>query len=307
MTKWYDQLRTLGRTGLNLPPVLFGTAALGNVGRVMTDQAKVALCGEFLRQFDPPVWIETSYAYGGGMALEVLGRALRRLEVTRNEVVIQLTIDSARIPSVAEWWDKSCRLLGDNFRPKLIAISDANEESWRAAHDLKAAGEVRGVGLVVSNQPRAETCVATIDPDWVMLRGCSVMRHSKEVLAPMSALAMNQVPLVLSGIFEGGFLVSGNRLDSRTLSAEDASDRSLLAWRKSFVALCDGHGISPSHACIQFARSVPGVFAVRLETSYADRIAQNVDAVCGKVPENFWQSMKEEGLLAEISFLIKTG
>jgi D-threo-aldose 1-dehydrogenase len=299
MNNWYDQSRPLGRTGLDVPRVVFGTAALGNVGRVMTDQAKVALCGEFLRQFSPPAWIETSYAYGDGMAVEVLGRALRRLEVTRDEVVVQLTVDAAGVRSVAECWEKSCGLLGDPFRPKLLAIRDANEQSWQAARELKTAGEVRGIGLAVSDWQRVGACVAAMDPDWVMLRGCTVMRHPMEVLETMSALAMGEVPIVLCGLFEGGFLVGANRLDGRTLRAEDVSDRSLLAWRKAFVALCDGHGISPSDACIQFALTAPGVDAVRLESSYADRVVQNVNSLRQKVPEGFWESMKEEGLLSE--------
>jgi D-threo-aldose 1-dehydrogenase len=265
----------------------------------MTDQARLALCGEFLQQFAPPVWVETSYAYGEGMALEVLGRALRRLEVTRDEVVIQLTIDSSRVLSVADCWENSCRLLGEAFRPKLIAISDANEESWRFARDLKAAGEVFGVGLAILDWRRAEACLPAMDPDWVMFCGCTVMRHSQEMLESMAALAISQIPIVLSGIFEGGFLVGYNRLDGRTLSAEDASDRSLLAWRKAFVALCDGHGISPAQACIRFALAAPGVEAIRLASSYADRVVQDVNSLRQKVPANFWDSMKEEGLLAE--------
>jgi hypothetical protein len=43
-----------------------------------------------------------------------------------------------------------------------------------------------------------------------------------------------------------------------------------------------------------------------LETSYADRVAENVQAVRHKVPENFWQSMKEEGLLTGGDVLTRT-
>jgi D-threo-aldose 1-dehydrogenase len=200
---------------------------------------------------------------------------------------------------VAEYWEKSCRLLGDAFRPQLLAIGDADDESWQVAHDLKAAGEFRGIGLAISDWRRAEANVAALDPDWLILRGCTVMRHSNEMLESMSALAMNQIPMVLSGIFEGGFLVGGNQFDGRTVDVDGASDRSVLAWRKSFVALCDGHGISPSHACIRFALAAPGVHAIRLESSYADRLVDNVNSLHQEIPSNFWESMKEEGLLTE--------
>jgi D-threo-aldose 1-dehydrogenase len=305
-----DRYWLLSNTGLRLPPILLGTSALGNVGRVMTDQAKIALCGEFLQQVAPPVWLEVSYADGDGMAIEVLGRALRRLDVSGAEVAIQLALDTrtfdaadaagtSRTDSIAECWDKCCRLLGEEFRPKLVSIEDADEESWRVLGELKAAGEVRGIGIATADWRGAAERVAALAPDWVMLRGYTVMRHSAEMISCLTGLAAQPVPVVLRGVFEGGFLVGSSRLDGRVLHSEDAADRSILAWRKGFVALCDGHGITPAHACIEFALAGPGVVAVRLETSYADRVVQNVQSVAQNVPANLWQSMKEEGLLGE--------
>jgi D-threo-aldose 1-dehydrogenase len=81
------------------------------------------------------------------------------------------------------------------------------------------------------------------------------------------------------------------------MNAEDDTQRGLLAWRKAFVALCDGHGITPAHACIQFALSLPGVVAVQLDSSYPDRVAENIRSGFTRVPPNFWASMIEEGLL----------
>jgi len=53
------------------------------------------------------------------------------------------------------------------------------------------------------------------------------------------------------------------------------------------------------HACVQFGLSVPGVVAVALNTSHADRIQQNVAAIATPVPPQFWASLKEEGLVAK--------
>jgi D-threo-aldose 1-dehydrogenase len=115
----------------------------------------------------------------------------------------------------------------------------------------------------------------------------------------MAELADRRVPIILAGVFDGGFLAGGNRLDGRAVNADDPSQRWLFAWRKAFVALCDGHGISPTHACIQFALSLRGVVAVQLDSSYADRVAANIRSVYTEVPRGFWESMKEEGLLKE--------
>lgn len=302
-----DQHRPFGKTELAVPPIVFGTAALGNASRVIPDQTKLAICGEWFREVAPPVFIDAAYQHGNGMALEVLGRALRRLDVAGDEVVVSLELDGGQSPHggeqpkrerIMECWEKSCRLLGDEYRPKLVSICDVDDDTWRSVSELKAAGRVLGAGIVATDWRVSEILAVSYEPDWITLAsGCSLMRHSREMLAFMGDLARRQIPIVVGGLFEGGFLVGGNRLDGRLMSTEDPANRSLFAWRKAFVALCDGHGISPAHACIQFAVSAPGVVAVRLDSSYPDRVTENVDWVCQKVPESFWTSMKEEGLL----------
>ena len=114
----------------------------------------------------------------------------------------------------------------------------------------------------------------------------------------MTALADRQVAIIGSSVFHSDFLVGGSRFGNRMLSPEDPADQRLFAWRKAFAALCYGHGIAPAHACIQFALSVPGVIAVALDTSYPDRIAENAASAVTPVPDAFFESMKEEGLLS---------
>ncbi len=294
----------LGQAGLRIPRVLFGTAALGNVHRVITDQAKLEIVGEWFRHVQPPLFVEASYTHGAGAALEMLGRALQRLEIAGNEIHIQLTTDGA----FQECWKKSCLLLGEAYPPKLIVIAAGDTEGWRIARGLRDSERVLAAGIHISGHGKANEFpnLPYEEVDFVeLISGYTVMRHSPEVMSLLQELADRQIPVILAGVFDGGFLVGGNRLDERVLNSEDSADRSLLAWRKSFVALCDGHGISPAHACIQFALSLPSVISVRLDSTYADRVAENVRAAYTPVPESFWASMKEEGLLSRDYLLLR--
>jgi D-threo-aldose 1-dehydrogenase len=124
------------------------------------------------------------------------------------------------------------------------------------------------------------------------------MRHSTAVSAFIEKLAARQIPTIVSGVFDGGFLVGGNYLDGRPLNHDDSAHRSFLTWRTAFAALCHGHGVAPAQACIQFVLATPGVVAVRLDSPRAERVAENVEFVRRKVPDAFWASMKEDGLLA---------
>ena len=77
MTSARNEHRLLGTTGISIPPICFGSAALGNACRVIPEQSKLEICGEWFRGTSPPVWIDADYQHGDGLALEVLGRMLR--------------------------------------------------------------------------------------------------------------------------------------------------------------------------------------------------------------------------------------
>jgi D-threo-aldose 1-dehydrogenase len=57
--------------------------------------------------------------------------------------------------------------------------------------------------------------------------------------------------------------------------------------------------VTPAQACIQFALAGPGVVSVLLNSSRPDRVTENIASVQRKVPDTFWASMKEEGLIAD--------
>jgi D-threo-aldose 1-dehydrogenase len=294
MNHFAPQCQPLGQSGLQTPPIIFGTAALANLPQVIPEQRKLEICGAWFENIATPVAVNVAYRDGEGMALEVLGRMLRRLDVAGEEIVVHLTLDADRF---ADDWEKSCRLLGRKYAPKLVSLRDTNEEAWQAICELKVAGSVRGVGIIARDLATAHWPASS--PDWVILtRGFTLMHHPNEVLASIKQLALQQIPIIVSGMFNGGFLTGSNRLDGRLLNPHDPADRSLLAWRTSFAALCHGHGVTPAQACIQFALAGPGVVAVLLESSRPERVGENVESVRRKVPDPFWLSMKEEGLLA---------
>lgn len=337
--------RPFGTTGLSVPPIMFGAGALGNACRVIPDQTKLAIVGEWFKHVVPPVMIEVAGKYGGGLALEMLGAALRRFDVGPEEIVICNQLGWLRQPSsgkepafvpgeresfehvatrqvsyngIRASWEQGCELLGPQHRPQLVSIHDVDEylgeaasaadgerrfqnilEAYRALAELRAAGHVRGLGIAVKDWRIAEAIGAAVPLDWVMLTGClTVLRHPPEVLAFVESLRERQTAIVLGATFQSGFLVGGNYYDQRLVQRESDADRPLMAWRKSFAALCEGHGVTPAHACVQFALSVPGVVAVALNTSHADRVAENVKSAITPVPASLWASLREEGLLA---------
>jgi D-threo-aldose 1-dehydrogenase len=172
-------------------------------------------------------------------------------------------------------------------------------EAFQSLLKLKEAGEISGIGMNGGDWRCLEVLDRHVPLDWLRLSGCyTPMRHEPDLVRFMTSLSERKIPIVLASVFQGGFFVGAQHLDNRALVASDPRDARKLAWRKSFIALCQGHGISPAHACIQFALSAPGVVAVAIDTARPDRVAENVQSVLTTVSGEFWESMKEEGLIA---------
>src|SRR3954468_3220347 len=160
--------RPLGATGLTLPPILFGTAAFANWPEVIPEQRKLAICGEWFRQIEPPLVVDVAYEHGDGMALEVLARLIRRLDITSDEIVVHLSLNAARIE---QSWGKSCLLLGDEYRPRLVSIVDSTEDAWRVANVLNDSERIFGLGVSVTAGETNFSLPA--NADWVLLSGLS--------------------------------------------------------------------------------------------------------------------------------------
>ncbi|MGD9633768.1 MAG: aldo/keto reductase [Pirellulales bacterium] len=218
---------------------------------------------------------------------------------------------------ILECYDESCQLLGSPYRPQLVSVHDPDEylaaaspadraqrfddivAAYRALAELKHSGQVVGVGVGAKDWRVIEEIAAAVPLDWVMLaNSLTVMRHPPELVEFVARLVERGVGIINSAVFHAGFLVGGKYFDYRVVDANNDADRPLFAWRKSFVAICEAHGVSPLDACVQFGLSVPGVVAVALNTSHADRIPENVAAVSTPMPPQFWASLQEEGLLA---------
>jgi D-threo-aldose 1-dehydrogenase len=340
-----DQYRAFGNTGLRVPPIVFGSTALGNAFQVVPDVTKLEICSKWFDCVEPPVFVDTAGKYGAGLSLEVIGRALAKFEIPPVEVVISNKLAWVRRPlrtpeplfepgvwmglehdavqrisydGILECWTEGYRLLGEAYKPRLASVHDPDEylaaasspddrrrrfddilDAYRALAELKQRGEVVGVGVGAKDWRSIEEIDAAVPLDWVMMANSfTIMRHPPEMIRFMQSLAERNIPIINSAVFHAGFLVGGKYFDYRVVSPDNEADRPLFAWRKSFVALCEAHGISPMHACVQFGKTGPGVVAVALNTSHPDRIQDNVAAVLAPMPTQFWASMKEEGLIA---------
>ncbi len=155
------QHRQLGKTGIRIPPVIFGTSALGNLYSAPSDETKTMIVTECLKHVPRPVVFDSAGKYGAGLALEKLGEILRKLEVDPDDVIISNKLGWLRTPlttseptfekcswinikndvrqyisyeGILECREQGNVLLGGIYKPQLASVHDP-DEYLDTAHD----------------------------------------------------------------------------------------------------------------------------------------------------------------------------
>jgi D-threo-aldose 1-dehydrogenase len=146
--------RPFGRTGLQVPPIVFGTSCLGNLYRVVADETKRAIVSEIFQHCPAPVVLDSAGKYGAGLALEVIGRNLTALGVAPEKVIISNKLGWYRVPlrgpeptfergvwagiqhdaesrisyeGIRQCYEQGCALLGGRYTPQLVSVHDPDE------------------------------------------------------------------------------------------------------------------------------------------------------------------------------------
>ncbi len=146
--------REIGSTGIHLPPVVFGTSALGNLYTALDDKVKLEIVREAFRHVPGTVVFDSAGKYGAGLALEKLGECLHRLDIDPRRVVISNKLGWKRIPlttpeptfeagvwkdlkndaiqdisyeGILSCYEQGNLLLGRKYAPQLVSVHDPDE------------------------------------------------------------------------------------------------------------------------------------------------------------------------------------
>ena len=332
----------IGNTGIKIPPVIFGTSALGNLYKDLSEETKLAIVRESLHHMDGPAVFDTAGKYGAGLALEKLGEKLGLLNAAPDKVIIsnklgwlRTTLDgnepdfekgvwvnithnaelSVSYEGIIKCWNQGNKLLGNNYRPKLVSIHDPDEylasdihnkeelesnilEGYEALKDLKKDGHVKAIGVGAKNWKIIRMLAQKIEFDWVMFaNSLTIYSHPRELLDFMSELQRSGVFIINSAVFNAGFLTGGDYFDYRYIDRNNPQNDKLLQWRKSFSDICNKFSVMPARACIHFGRSHPGIKAVALNTSNPARVRNNIEDIQYDVPGEFYEALKKGGLI----------
>lgn len=88
----------LGKTGIQVPSMVFGTSSLGNLYEARSYEQKLELVRISIECFPNGAVFDSAGKYGAGLALEALGQALSDLSVSKDKILISNKLAWRRSP-----------------------------------------------------------------------------------------------------------------------------------------------------------------------------------------------------------------
>jgi D-threo-aldose 1-dehydrogenase len=324
--------RRLGRTGLDVSVLGFGTAPLGDLFVRIPDDVAIATVE---RAFALGInLLDSSPLYGRGLAEHRCGTALRR--VNRQGIVLCTKVgrwmDPFHAPDDAAGFvggqphravfdysydgtmrsvEQSLLRLGTD-RLDLLLIHDVDvwthgrdaiEQRFRQAMEgayvaldrLRGEGVVKGIGIGVNE---ADMCVRFAKAgsfDTMLLAG----RYSlleQPALAEFLPLALEQgIGVMLGGVFNSGILATG-AVSGAKYNYRDAP-REILGRVSRIERVCAAHKTPLPTAALHFALGHPAVASLVLGGVTPQEVERNVAALSSQVPAALWRDLKAAHLL----------
>lgn len=217
---------------------------------------------------------------------------------------------------ILECFEQGNALLG-KYSAQLVSVHDPDEylatasskahedelyqdilDAYLALAELKKQGKVLAVGVGSKDWKVIRRIAEDVTLDWVMIaNSLTVLSHPQELLDFIALLASQNVSVINSAVFNGGFLTGSDYFNYQLADPDSASGRLLYDWRDRFYKLCLQYNIKPAEACVDFGLHIPGVESIAMNTTRPEKVQVNIAMANQQIPEGFWKAMQEEGLI----------
>jgi D-threo-aldose 1-dehydrogenase len=325
--------RTLGRTGLEVTALGFGSAPLGDIYEVLDDATAIATV-ETAAQLGVTLF-DTAPLYGQGSAEHRIGTALRRQKpgsfVVSTKVGRLLTpAPSGRTPTsryvgglefnvtndysfdaALRSHEQSLHRLG---LPKVdvVLIHDADvwthgpqegpkryreamDGAYRALDRLRGEGVIKGIGIGVNDPVYAARYLRDGDFDCLLMAGRYSLLEQPGLAEVLPLAAQKNVGVMLGGVFNSGILATGAVEGARYNYAPPSPE--ILDKVRRIARVCESHSVPLPTAALQFCLGHAAVSSLVLGAVKPEEVRANVAAMTARVPAALWSDLRAEKLL----------
>lgn len=302
-----ETMTPIGRTGLAVPPLCFGTSSLGDMPNTYgysVDEGRAKATIEAILD-GPMPFIDSSRNYGMGRSEARVGEVIkargglpagaiistkldrdmetRRLDASRARQSLEESLTALNLERVhlLHLHDPEYALELDEVTRKGGAI----EELFK----MKEEGLCDAVGLAAGRTDIMIPILEAFDFDALIShnRFTLVNRHAE----PMMDLAEAKGISVLNAApYSGGVFAKGTAAHPRYVYQD--ADGAALEPVKRIEAICAEHGVPPGALALQFSMRDPRVTSTICGVSMAERVQQTLDWANFPIADEVWQAIQ---------------
>ena len=327
-----SETRKLGRTGVELTQLGFGSARLGELF--------VRVSEEESRQTLQAVWehgiryVDTAPLYGLGLSEHRVGSFL--FEKPRHEFVLStkvgriLKAPEERVgfkdplflgglpfervfdytyDGIMRSYEDSMQRLRLNSVDLLVVhdlelchhgselqtyLNQLTGSGWRALEELRSTGEVRAVGAGINERGGIPLLLERYDLDFFVLAWPYTLL-GQDAIEELPLCQDRNVGIILATVFGSGILVTG-AIDGAKHNYRDAGPEALSKVSR-IEQVCRSHNVSMAAAALQFPLAHPIVASVIPGAQEPRQIVENVGYFREEIPSSLWDELKAAGFI----------
>lgn len=325
--------RKLGRTGLDVTALGFGSAPLGDIYEVLDDATAIgaveAAAHGGVTLFD------TAPLYGQGSAEHRIGTALRRqppgsFAVSTKVGRILTPAPAGRVKTsryvgglqfnVTNDYSYDAAMRSHEFSlhrlglPKVdvllihdadawthgpeqgpIRYKEAMSGAYKAILKLRDEGVIKGIGIGVNDPAYAARYLREGDFDCLLLAGRYSLLEQPALAEVLPIAAERNIGVMLGGVFNSGVLATGPVAGARYNYTPAPPE--ILDKVTRIERVCTAHGVPLATAALHFCLGHKAVSSLVLGAVKPDEVQRNVAAMTATVPTALWADLKAERLL----------
>jgi D-threo-aldose 1-dehydrogenase len=172
----------------------------------------------------------------------------------------------------------------------------AEKGAFPALSRMRDEGTIKGWGMGVNCPQPILRCLERADPDVCLLASQYSLadhRHALEEVFPKARQA--NVSFVVGSALNAGFLAGSSRYNYGRDNYR--IPESALARRKALRSVAERHGVDLRTAALQFSAAPDVAAALVVGAKSPAQVLANVTAMKTKIPSDFWEDLKMEGLI----------
>ena len=304
----------LGATGVSIPPIAFGTSALGDMPNTYGYGVDAERAHATIRRVleGPLPFLDTSRNYGSGRSEARIGEVLRELGGLPDGAVLSTKLD--RDPATNRFdagrarrsLEQSLEALGLS-RVQILHLHDPEHADGLdpitgdggvldELRKLRDEGLCDAIGLAAGNVEVMRPIVADNAFDVMITHNrFTLVNRNAEGLIDLArergVAVMNAAP------YAGGVFAKGSDAHPRYVYQE-AGDDALEPVRR-VEALCREHGVAPGAVALQFSMRDPRIAATVCGVSRPERVDQTIEWAQVPVPDALWDALAELSVTRE--------